>query len=269
MKSICFANLKGGSGKTTNVFNIAGILAIDQKVLLFDIDPQANLTSNMDIDIEEDSIPSVKDIFDDVSMKITPGDIVQAARIPELPNLDILPSSINLFEIEDIVNARVDKARIIARYMTKYKDFFNSYDYILFDTNPSMCIFNINAFFVADSIVLNTDIGYNSLKGAKIFRKIWDHKREELEIGDNITALIVSNYSGASNIAKAFLEAAKTDPMLSDLTCENYISRSDKLKEAEVNHIPICLMKRRDKAVRKAVIQYTGVINELKEVGVF
>jgi len=269
MKSICFANLKGGSGKTTNTFNIAGILAAENKVLLFDIDPQANLTSNMDIDIEEDSILSVKTIFEDPTMSVPPEDIVQRGRVDGLPNLDIIPSSINLYEIEDTVNARLDKPRIVAKYMAKYQDFFNSYDYVLFDTNPSMCIFNINAFYVTDSIVLNSDVGYNSLKGAKIFRKIWDRKRELLEIGDNITALIISNYSGVSNISKAFLEAATTDPRLSDLTCVNFISRSDKLKEAEVFHMPICLMKRRDKAVRKAVMQYTAVIDELREVGVF
>ena len=267
MKIICFATLKGGSGKTTNAFNIAGILAEKKKVLLLDIDPQANLTSNMNIDIESDSIPSVKDIFEDPKKQLPPDAIVQKGKVEALPNLDILPSSINLFEIEELVNARLDKPKILAKYIAKYNDFFSKYDYIIIDTNPSMSVFNINGFYVANSIVLNSDIGWNSLKGAKIFRKLWDAKREQLEIGDNITALIISNYSGVSNVSKAFLNSSLTDSKLADLTCENYISRTDKLKEAEVYHIPVSLMKK-DRAVKKAIQQYEAVIKELKKVEV-
>ena len=63
MKIVTMATLKGGSGKTMNTFNISGILAETSKVLLIDIDPQCNLTSNCGVDTANTEIKTVKDIF--------------------------------------------------------------------------------------------------------------------------------------------------------------------------------------------------------------
>ena len=63
MKIITMATLKGGSGKTMNTFNIAGILAENHKVLLIDVDPQCNLSSNCGIDVSDIGILTIRDIF--------------------------------------------------------------------------------------------------------------------------------------------------------------------------------------------------------------
>ena len=270
MKIICFANLKGGTGKTTNAFNIAGVLAQTQKVLVIDVDPQSNMTADMNFDLNEiyfDETPSVKDIFADGGRQLPPESIVQKNRISELPNLDIIPSSIYLFEIEDVVNARLDRPLILARYIEDNRSFFEAYDYVIIDTNPSMSIFNVNAFLVADSIILNSDTSNNSMMGAVVFRRIWEKKCKALRVEDNVNALIVSNYQGASDYSKAFLEYITKTKSLTELTCKTYISRTDKIKEGESAHKPVCVMKK-DRAVKRACAQYKALINELKDVEV-
>ena len=62
-KIITFATLKGGAGKTMNLFNLAGILAEKHNVLLIDMDPQCNLSANVGIDIADTDLKTVKDIF--------------------------------------------------------------------------------------------------------------------------------------------------------------------------------------------------------------
>lgn len=88
-------NVKRRYRKTLNTFNIAGILAENSKVLLIDIDPQCDLTSNCGIDSSNTEVKTIRDIFENLP-KIQPAakEVIMKAPIPELPNLDlILPVS--------------------------------------------------------------------------------------------------------------------------------------------------------------------------------
>jgi len=77
-KIITFATLKGGTGKTMNLFNLAGILAGKGKhILLIDLDPQCNLSANCGIDISDMTFTTVNDIFS----KYKTGNILKAADI--------------------------------------------------------------------------------------------------------------------------------------------------------------------------------------------
>ena len=69
MKIITMGTLKGGTGKTLNTFNIGGILAENSKVLLIDIDPQCDLTSNCGIDSSNTEVRTIRDIFE-ISQRI-------------------------------------------------------------------------------------------------------------------------------------------------------------------------------------------------------
>lgn len=107
MKIVTMATLKGGSGKTMNTFNISGILAEDKKVLLIDVDPQCNLSSDVGIDVSDPDVNTVRDIFGNLpESQPAPEQIIFKSPIKGLPNLDIIPSSIMLFQTEmDMVNA--------------------------------------------------------------------------------------------------------------------------------------------------------------------
>ena len=88
------------------------------------------------------------------------------APIPELPNLDLIPSSILLFKTEKMLSTRSNKEHILDYFLQNNESYLNQYDYIMIDTNPSISAININGFYVADSIILSSDISSNSLSVA-------------------------------------------------------------------------------------------------------
>ena len=139
MKIITMATLKGGTGKTLNTFNIAGILAENSKVLLIDIDPQCDLTSNCGIDSSNTEVKTIRDIFENLP-KIQPAakEVIMKAPIPELPNLDLIPSSILLFKTEKMLSTRSNKEHILDYFLQNNESYLNQYDYIMIDTNPSL-----------------------------------------------------------------------------------------------------------------------------------
>ena len=266
MKIITMATLKGGAGKSMNAFNIAGILAEKKKVLLIDIDPQCNLSANCGIDICDRDTYSIRDVFDNKpSEQPLPGQIIIKSPIEELPNLDIIPSSIYLFKTEKSLYAKGDRERILEKYVSKNKQTFDYYDYIIIDTNPSMSFTNTNAFVIADEIILSCDVSANSITGAELFCELWDETRDELGKEDNISAMIISNFDGRSNLAKDLSKYTQDTAFSKDIVINTYISTTVKLKETEAFHKPINILEPK----HKACDQYREVVKELRKREVF
>lgn len=126
--------MKGGSGKTMVVDNLAGCLSENNKVLVIDADPQANASMGLGIDIADPNMISLTHVLLDPSTP--PEDAVVRAPIPDLPNLDVLPSSIMLFKTEFKLAAKGERIRLLSYYLQDNQDFFSRYDYIIIDTNP-------------------------------------------------------------------------------------------------------------------------------------
>ena len=248
-----------------NCFQIGGILAETKRVLMVDCDPQANLSAELDIDITDRDIYSILDVFENPpKTQPAPEDIVIHQPIPELPNLDVIPSSILLFRSERRLFSKTERERILSKYIEKHRDYFEQYDYLICDTNPSLSIVNTNVFYASDVILLTTDVSANSLLGAELFCALWDEDREELGKEDNILALIVSNYSGISLHAKKMIEEVRKRAFSRDIVCDTIISTTVKLKETESAHKPINVYLPKHKATK----QYRALVQELfdKEV---
>ena len=240
------ATLKGGTGKTLNTFNIAGILAENSRVLLIDIDPQCDLTSNCGIDSSNTEVKTIRDIFE---------------------NLDLIPSSILLFKTEKMLSTRSNKEHILDYFLQNNESYLNQYDYIMIDTNPSISAININGFYVADSIILSSDISSNSISGAELFCALWEDTREEMaKKENNVRALILCNVDRRSNLI---------NEIKGHLLSENYsipneaivntvIPMTVKLKDTEIEHKPINILYPKEN-IKKI---YDSVILELKEKGV-
>lgn len=259
----CFATLKGGAGKTMNVFNVAGILAEKNNVLVVDVDPQCNLSLDCGIDIATTGTYSVKEIYEKLPKEQPhPSKVVVKNTIKELPKLDVIPSSIFLFQTEKEMSVRGDRERILEKYFKKHSDFFSQYKYILFDTNPSMSYVNINALLLADNIILSCDVSNNSVTGAELFCSLWDSTREDLgEEKDNVTAMLISNYDGRSALAKDLISYSKEQAFSKDIVLKNFISSTVRLKETEINHKPINILYPKHNACE----QYRAVVQELKK----
>lgn len=272
-KVITFATLKGGAGKTMNIFNLAGVVAArGKKVLLIDVDPQCNLSANCGLDVADLGFTTVKDIFAKYRATEQPKakDVIIECPISGLDGMDIIPSSIFLFNVEDDITILEGRTKILKSFLARNQKCLDSYDYIFIDTNPSMSVFNVNAFYAADAIIISTDVSSNSISGAELFCGLWDAKREqinetsEIRKEDNIVALLLGNFSKRSNLSKELLEYVHTANFSKDIVLDTIIPATVQLKETEIGHMPINLLHRGSKAHQA----YEDLADELVGKGV-
>lgn len=264
MKIIAVGTLKGGTGKTTVLFNVAGVLAKTSKVLLIDVDPQCNLSAACGVNIANKMRHSSRDIFRE-DADITPEMLVTKAPIAELPNLDIISSHMLMTAVEFFMVNRSAREWVLDNYITDNHEFFKQYDYILIDTNPSMGIVNQNAFTVADSIFLVTDISEDGIVGAELFCYLWEGIRKALRKPDNVKALVINNADRRLNLTKELKEYCEDNEELLSLLVQNTIYSKAIYKDARMAHKPVNVHK----GGKEATKDIEGVVNELKAKGVF
>ncbi len=274
-KVITFATLKGGAGKSLNLFNLGGTIASiypDKRVCLIDVDPQCNLSANVGLDISDPELITIKDVFSNYQAGKQPkaADVIIEAPIEQLPNLDIIPSSIMLFNVEDDITLVEGRTRILTNFFSRNKETFKKYDYILIDTNPSMSVFNINAFYAADSIIISTDVSSNSVSGAELFCGLWEAKREQINETsesikeDNVSALLVGNYDKRTNLAKELMEYLKEADFSKDILLKTVIPSTVQLKDTEISHAPISILY----PSSQAAMSFQALTDELIDKGV-
>lgn len=142
LKIITFANHKGGVSKTTSTASIGACMALKgNKVLLIDLDGQANLTMYF--------IPDENDIDVSIFDSLVNGLPLPVKHIRE--NLDIVPSSLEMASAEIALTNLLAREQILSRLLEPIK---YSYDYILIDCPPSLGIVTTNAFLAADEIIV-------------------------------------------------------------------------------------------------------------------
>lgn len=236
MKIITIGTLKGGTGKTTTTFNLAGCLAEKYKVLLIDCDPQANLSQDCGMDIADQRANSIKTVFDNY---LEPEKTVVINPIKELPNLDLLPSNIWLTETEMVLINRAGRERILDNYIADNRKFFDKYDYIICDTNPSMSVINQNAFYIADSIILISDISDNGLTGIDLFEFLWEKSRKDMRKENNIKAILLNNSDNRTKLVDELVEYCQDDEDKKELLVLPVIPQAVKIKETSGEHKPI------------------------------
>ncbi len=163
MKVISIANFKGGVGKTTTAINLAaGLQKKGKKVLLIDVDPQANLTQSLGItDTIEDSIYTVlrKEAFGEKT-KLT--DVLIKAS-----GLDLIPSSLDLAGAELELASVYGREKILSQLIKPVK----GYDFVFIDCPPSMGMLTINALVSSDFVLIPLQAEFLPLKGVRNFLK--------------------------------------------------------------------------------------------------
>ena len=203
---ITFAHHKGGTGKTTSCLNIAGYLQkAGKRVLVIDIDPQANATSGLGVDPAWLS-RSMYDVFMsgmDGSGGISIREVIRETR----SGIDLAPSSLDLVGAEPFFYTIPDRSHLLRNFISNIP----GYQFILIDTPPSMGQFVINGLVASDRTVITFDQGIFALAGLKTLMAIFDDVREYL--GDTIHAemAIVTRVGqeGGSVFGGGFLEVLK------------------------------------------------------------
>jgi chromosome partitioning protein len=172
-KVISISNHKGGVGKTTSAINIgAGLCKLGKKILLIDLDPQANLSQSLGlIDQERTIYGALRGEYNLQPIEILKG-------------LDLIPSTLDLSGAEIELSGEAGREYILRELLEPLR---GSYDYIIIDSPPSLGLLTINALTASDIVLLPLQAQYLAVQGLvkllEVIEKIQKRLNKELIVG--------------------------------------------------------------------------------------
>ena len=262
-------NNKGGVSKSTNNMNIAMHLAMEgKKVLLIDVDSQANLTSR--IYIKEHNNYTIGDSIIS-NNQLTMKDII-LSDITDYENLYFIPSNKNMSYLEEILAKSEDKEVIIMKWLVQNKETVDLFDYILWDIGPNIGIVGRNVLITCSNMVLVNDYGCkDSLDMINDF--ISDYAKHSKEVGFDMCRYVIFDNKTNKRIDKETKEEYDNTLNKYNYLKEHYLStgliESSVIKRANTEKISVKDYTKKHKLINKIADEsFDALINELKERGI-
>src|SRR5690606_23830088 len=220
-KVIAIANQKGGVGKTTTAINLAASLAVlEYKTLLIDADPQANSTSGNGFDLKNIQLSLYDVLVNEVSIK-------NAVLASETPNLDILPSHLDLVGAEIELINHPNREHILKQAITALHD---AYDFIIIDCSPSLGLITVNALTAAHSVIIPVQCEFFALEGLGKLLNTIKIVQTRLNTELAIEGILMTMYDGRLRLSNQVVEEIKNH--FEDLVFKTIIHRNTRLGEA-------------------------------------
>lgn len=193
---ISVSNHKGGVGKTTTTVNIGAALAqLGHKVLLIDLDPQANLSQSLGL---EDKEPNIYQLLKGEGRPLP---------INVAERLDVIPSSLDLSGAEVELAGEAGREYILEELLQPLKF---RYDHILIDCPPSLGLLTINALTASDEVLIPIQPHYLAAQGLSKLLEVVEKVRKRINKRLKVGSILVTLYDGRKVLNRDVLEALET-----------------------------------------------------------
>jgi chromosome partitioning protein len=220
VRTIAFANQKGGVAKTTTTLNL-GVAFKEQgyRVLVIDLDPQGNLTMSQGMNPDQ----LERSMFDVLVHRVPITEIIHPAEV------DVAVSSIDLAGAELALSSLIGRERVLEKALVEVRD---RYDFILVDTPPSLGLLTINAFVASTSVIVPVQCEYLSLRGLVQLENTLAMVRENLNPHVRVEGIVPTMYDGRTLHSREAIEILEEN--FGDLVYRTRIRKTVRYAEAPV-----------------------------------
>jgi chromosome partitioning protein len=231
------ANQKGGVGKTTTAINLGTALAaIEQRVLVLDLDPQGNASTGLGIPAK-DRKHSTYDV-------LASGARLSDAIVPtSVPRLHLAPSSMDLLGVELELAQHADRGfRLRSALLEMEEDAAatgGAYDYVLIDCPPSLNLLTVNAMAAADAVLVPLQCEFFALEGLSQLLRTVEQVRGSLNPNLSIHGVVLTMFDPRNNLASQVI--ADVRAFLGEKVYQTVIPRNVRVSEAPSHGKPVLL----------------------------
>lgn len=222
-KIIAVANQKGGVGKTTTAVNLAAcIAALDRRVLLFDLDPQANATSGVGLEKVEGASA--------YRVLAGEGTLLEKVQKTDFERLEVIPSEVDLCGVDVELSRMPDH---LERVKTALDPVVASgrHEFVFIDCPPSVGILTLNAFVAAHGVLVPLQCEYYALEGISMLNRVMTQLHDSgLNPRLHLLGVVMTMFDGRTRLSQQVVGEVRQH--FGDKVFETMIPRTTRLAEA-------------------------------------